>query len=148
LSGKSKKGAGEKFFIVAASKDITKDNIADKKVGIIDLFFKTHLPLFINDQFGVQIKSLKKANKEEDLLTMLGLEAVDAIIVSSEQYKEISSNTKLPLTIVATSKSDVGFATCGIKDGKIDPGLKKTLQKSSNLLLRELSIESWEAVSP
>lgn len=144
LAGKNRKMSGEKFFIITASKDITKENIAEKKVGIIDLFFKTHLPLFIKDQFNLEIKSLKKVNKEDDLLTMLGLEAVDAIIVSSEQYKEILSNTKLPLSVLAISRSDVGFATCAAKEGKIDPAIKKALLKSSGILLREMGVDSWE----
>jgi hypothetical protein len=147
LAGKNKKISGDKFFIITASKDITKENIAEKKVGIIDLFFKAHLPLFVKEQFGLEIKSLKKVNKEEDLLTMLGLETVDAIIVSSEQYKEILSNTKLPISIVATSRGDVKFATCAAKEGKIDPTLKKALLKSSKMLLGEMGIDSWEVQS-
>jgi hypothetical protein len=144
LVGKYLKMSGDKFYLIAASKEITRENIADKKVGIIDLFCKQHLPLFIREQFNIDIKSLKKVTKEDDLLTMLGLEAVDAIIISSEQYREILSNTKLPITIVATSKNDVGFAVCAAKEGKIDPALKKTLLKSPNALLRELGIDSWE----
>jgi hypothetical protein len=144
LIGKSQKMSGDKFYIIAASKEITRDNIADKKVGIIDMFCKQHLPLFIKDQFNFDIKLLKKVNKEDDLLTMLGLEAVDAIIVSSEQYGEIRSNTKLPITIVTTSKNDIGFAVCASKEGKIDPSLKKALLKAPVALLRELGIDSWE----
>jgi hypothetical protein len=144
LMGKNKKTAGEKFFIVTALKEITKENIAEKKVGIVDLLFKAHLSQFVKDYFGMEIKSLKRANKEEDLLTMLGLEAVDAIIVSSTQYSEILSNTKLPLAIVATSKREIGFAECAVKEGKIDPALKKALLKSSKVLFRELGIDSWE----
>ena len=144
LVGKNKKTSGEKYFIVAASKEITKENIAGKKVGIIDLLFRDHLPQFVKDQFNVGIKSLKRVNKEDDLLTMLGLESVDAIIVSSTQYKEILSNTKQPLAILATSKNDVGFAVCAAKEGTMDLELKKALLKSSNLLLRGMGLDSWE----
>jgi hypothetical protein len=144
LVGKNKKASGEKYFIVAASKEITNKNIAEKKVGVIDLLFKGHLIQFVKEQFNVEIKSFKKVNKEEDLLTMLGLESVEAIIVSSTQYNEIRSNTKLPLTIVATSQNDVGFAVCAIKEGNFDPAIKKALLKSSKVLLREMGLDSWE----
>jgi hypothetical protein len=144
LVGKNKNAAGEKYFIVTASKEITGANIAEKKVGIVDLLFKGNLQQFVKNEFNVEIKSLKRVNKEEDLLTMLGLEAVDAIIVSSAQYKEILSNTKLPLQVVATSKNEIGFAVCAAKNGKIEPALKKSLLKSSKLLLREIGIDSWE----
>ncbi len=144
LVGKNKNIAGEKYFIVTALKDITGENVAGKKVGIIDLLFKGQLSQFVKDQFNVEIKSLKRVNKEDDLLTMLGLEAVDAIIVSSAQYNEILSNTRLPLKIIATSKNDVGFAVCAAKDGKMESVIKNALLKSSKLLLHEIGIDSWE----
>jgi hypothetical protein len=144
LLGKNKNMVGEKYFIVASSKEITKENVAEKKVGIIDLLYRDHLSKFVKNQFNVEIKSLKRVNKEEDLLTMLGLEAVDAIIVSSAQYNEIRSNTKLPLNIVVTSKNDIGFAVCAAKEGKMDLALKKALLKSSTILLREIGVDSWE----
>ena len=144
LLGKNKNVVGEKYFIVASSREVTKENVAGKKVGIIDLLYKGLLSNFVKDQFNVDIKFLKRVNKEEDLLTMLGLEAVDAIIVSSSQYNEIRSNTKLPLIIVATSINNIGFAVCAAKEGKINVALKKALLKSSNTLLREIGVDSWE----
>ena len=114
LCGKTGGSIGEKYHIIAASKEITAQNIGEKKVGIVDFLGKDRLPLFIKDQFGVDIKMLKRVNKEDDLLTMIGMEAVDAIIVSDSQFKEIKSNTKLPLAIVVSSSKAVGFASFGI----------------------------------
>jgi|WetSurMetagenome_2_1015567.scaffolds.fasta_scaffold146064_2 hypothetical protein len=144
LIGKRKNSTGEKYFIVTASKEISLENIAEKKVGIIDLLFKSNLTQFVKNQFKVEIRSLKRVNKEEDLLTMLGLEAVDAIIVSSAQYNEILSNTRLPLKILATSKNDIGYAVCAVKGGKLPLTLKNDLLKSSKLVLHEIGIDSWE----
>jgi hypothetical protein len=144
LSGKAGSSTGEKYHIVAASREITVQNIGGKKVGIVDFLGKDRLPLFIKDQFGVEIKMLKRANKEEDLLTMIGMEAVDAIIVSASQFKEIQSNTKLPLAIVASSSKTIGFASFGQKEGKEDENQKKALLKAPAPLLKEIGIEGWE----
>ena len=144
LTGKKKKQADEKFFIVAASKEISKETISEKKVGVIDFLIKDRLLKFIHDQFGVSITSLKRVNKEDDLLTMLGMEAVDAIILSESQYNDILSNTKLPLTIVATSENNVGFAVCAAKEGKMDSALTRALLKAPAPILKELGIDSWE----
>jgi hypothetical protein len=144
LSGKAGSSTGEKYHIVAASKEITVQNIGEKKVGIVDFLGKDRLPLFIKDQFGVEIKMLKRANKEEDLLTMIGMEAVDAIIVSASQFKEIQSNTKLPLAIVASSSKTIGYASYGQKEGKEDENQKKALLKAPAPLLKEIGIEGWE----
>jgi hypothetical protein len=144
LNGKAGGSNGEKFHIIAAAKDVTAQNIGEKKVGIVDFLGKDRLPLFIKDQFGIEIKLLKRANKEEDLLTMIGMEAVDAIIVSDSQFKEIKSNTKLPLAIVTSSSKAVGFASFGQKEGKEDDNQKKAVMKAAAPLLKEIGIDGWE----
>lgn len=144
MAGKKKNSGGEKYLIISASKDITKDNIADKKVGIIDFLGRERLLAFVKDQFNVDIKLLKRVNKDDDLLTMLGMEAVDAIIVSSSQYKEILSNTKLPLTVVMESSKITGYPVCAVKKGVVYEDLKAALLKGSSSLLKELGIDSWE----
>jgi hypothetical protein len=74
----------------------------------------------------------------------LGMEMVDAIIVSASQYGDISPNTKLPLTIIATSENTVGFAVCAVKEGKIDDRLVQAILKTPAGILKELGIDSWE----
>lgn len=143
LYGKTGPDTGEKYHIVTVNKEITAQNISEKKVGIVDFLGKDWLPHFIKDQFGFEIKTLKRANKEDDLLTMLGVYAVDAIIVSASQYREILSNTKLSLTIIASSSKNFGFLTYCIKDGKKDEYRKKLLKAPAGLL-KEIGIEGWD----
>ena len=144
LVGNRKTQESEKYFIVAASNEIATLPVSERKVGIVDFLVKDQLFQFIRDKFGLPVVLLKRVNKEDDLLTMLGMEAVDEIIVSASQYDDILSNTKLPLTIVATSRHAIGFAVCAIKEGKADPDLLRKLQKMPLPLLRELGIDSWE----
>lgn len=144
LKGKTGNRTGEKFFVVTASKEVTKDNFQEKRVGVVDFLGHDRLPRFIKDQFNVEIKTLKKTNKEEDLLIMIGIEAADAIIVSASAYEEILSNTKLPLRIVATSMKNVGFAECAFKEGKEMAELKNTLLKAPVSFRKEIGIDSWE----
>ena len=88
--------------------------------------------------------SLQVCGEASDLLTLLGMEAVDEIIVSASQYGDILSNTKLPLTIVATSRNTFGFAVCAAKEGKINAGLMRKLLNAPASLIKELGIDSWE----
>lgn len=144
LVGKKKTHESGKYFIVAASKEIAVRPISERKIGVVDFLLKDQLLKFTQDQFNRPITLLKRANKEDDLLTMLGMEAVDEIIVSASQYDDILSNTKLPLTIVATSRNGIGFAVCAIKEGKTNPVLVRKLLKTPVPLLKELGIDSWE----
>jgi hypothetical protein len=75
---------------------------------------------------------------------MLGMDAVDEIIVSASQYGDILSNTKLPLIIIATSRNNIGFAVCAAREGKINAGLMRKLLNAPAPLLKELGIDSWE----
>jgi hypothetical protein len=117
LVGKKKTQDSEKYFIVAESKETGNGPISEKKVGIVDFLIKDQLLRFAHDQFDRSITLLTRVNKEDDLLTLLGMEAVDEIIVSASQYGDILSNTKLPLIIVATSRNTIGFAVCAAKEG-------------------------------
>jgi hypothetical protein len=144
MIGKVGSQAGEKYLIISASKDVTMASMPDKKVGIVDFLGRDRLSQFIKDQFNVDVKLLKRVNKVDDLLTMLGMETVEAIVVSTSQYKEILSNTKLPLVTVATSEKIVGFAVCATRNGKEDAGLKNALLKSPASLSKEIGIDSWE----
>ncbi len=144
LIGKIGNLTGEKFLIVASSKDITVENIAEKKVGIVDFLGRDRLSQFLKDQFSIDVKVLKRVNKVDDLLTMLGMETVDAIVVSATQYKEIISNTKLQLVTIATSAKNAGFAVCATLNGKEDAGLKNALLKAPISLSKEIGIDSWE----
>lgn len=144
MVGKIGSSTGENFLIISASKDVTIKNIEDKKVGIVDFLGRDRLSLFVKDQFNINVKVLKKVNKVDDLLTMLGMEVVDAIVVSTSQYKEIMSNTKLPLFKVAVSSKLVGFAVCSTKDGKEYPELKNVLLKSPASFSKKIGIDSWE----
>lgn len=144
LSGKTGSNAGEKYHIIAVNKEISFQNIKEKKIGIVDFLRKDGLLHFIKDQFGFEIKTVKRANKEDDLLTMLGMGAVDAIIVSDSQYREILTNTKLSLSIIASSSKSFGFLTYGIKEGKNDEKQKKKLMKAPASLLKEIGIDGWD----
>lgn len=144
LVGKKKTQTDEKFLMVSASKDLSLKDISGKKVGIIEFLLKDRLAQFVREQFKLSDAMLKRVNKEDDLLTMLGMEAVDAIIVSASQYDDIRSNTKLPLTVIATSENNIGFAVCAAKNGKMDPAVEHALLKAPLSVLKELGIDSWE----
>jgi hypothetical protein len=75
---------------------------------------------------------------------MLGMEAVDAIVVSASQYEDILSNTKMPLMIISTSNNTIGFDVCAAKDGNKDAGLFHALLKTPGPILKELGIDAWE----
>lgn len=144
LAGKVGTASSEKYLLVAASPDVTMDNISEKKIGMVDFLGRTHLSTFAKSLFGIDARGIKRVNKDDDLLTMIGMEAVDAIIVSETHYREIQSNTKLSFTIVATSSKHVGFPVCAIKDARTSKACKRLLHSLPAPLAKALGIDCWE----
>jgi hypothetical protein len=146
LIGKFQKQTGQKYLLVTANSEVTMDNISQKKTGVVNFIGRENLPDFINRQFGFTTKLIKSVNKKEDLLTMLGLSAADAIIISKAEYTEMLSNTKIPLTILKESAQPVGHVVCAAKPGQEDATLKRILSNSlPEDLIKSLGLEKWEA---
>jgi hypothetical protein len=145
LVGKYNKEAGEKHLIVSESKNVTKNNLNECKIGVLDFLGRERLKKFIKAQFNIEPKIIQRVNKNEDLLTMLGMETVDAIIVSTTEYKEILTNTKIHLTIVSESTNPIGFIICASKkDCKNKTIIKNALLKAPVALKAKLNITDWE----
>jgi len=144
LIGKLGSIKGERFLIVSAQKNLTKADLTNKKVGMLDFLGKDRIYNFIKEQFGISLSVVQRVNKDQDLLTMLGIEAVDAIVVSESQYKDLLSNTKLPLKIVATSAKNVGLAVVALPEKQEPSTARKALLGLPQSVLLEIGITGWE----
>jgi len=145
LWGKYKNETGQKYFLVAANANVTLENIAEKKIGIVNFLGRNRLSQFVRFQFGFVPKALKLANKNEDLLTMLGMESVDAVIVPKTEYAELASDTKQNLVVLKESIHLVGFLVCAARTGNDNALIQKTLMGLPASLNRQLRIDKWES---
>lgn len=144
LSGKVGNEKGEKFLIVTAQKDLTKDVLPEKRIGMLDFLGKDRLVEFVKNEFGISVPVLQRVNKEEDLLTMLGIEAVDAVILPESQYKDLLLDTKLPLRIIATSARNVDLATLALPGHHEMSDVKKAVLRLPAAMLKEIGLTGWE----
>jgi hypothetical protein len=144
LQGKIGNATGESFLIIAASPTATKENLTTLRVGIVDFLGRERLSGFVKTYFGLDIKNLKRANKLDDLLTMLGMETVDAIIIGENQLKVLKGNTKLTLTTIKESSQPVNYVVFAAKNGASATEVKMGLLKQPATLLKEFGIEKWE----
>lgn len=144
LKAKTGGADAEKYEIVTTAATMTKKDLAAKRVGILDFLGREKLPLFVKEYFGFDIPALKRANKTEDLLTMLGMETVDAIIVSVSGLKEIQSSTKQSLFVVAESIQPVGGPVLAFKSGKDVSDIRSKILKASSSIAKDAGIDKWE----
>jgi hypothetical protein len=144
LQGKIGGTSGQKYYIIAVDPSITSANIADKKIAIVDFLGNKTLNDFFKAYFGIVPTKLKKTNKVDDLLLLLGMESVEAIVVSASELKIIKSETKLNLQTVMESNKSVSYSVFAVKENS-ECQLKSTIQKLPSALLKEIGVDGWEA---
>ena len=144
LKGENKGAAGEKYFIVASNPAVTKDQLAAKKVGVWNIFGRKNIKKIVKKHFGITLKKTKQVNKNEDLLTLLGIDMVDAILISESDLAEMKKTTEIKLLTVAESSTPLPYPVVAIPTGG-DKGKVQSLSKVSAKFLNQFSFSKWSA---
>lgn len=142
LKGK-KRDAQSKYLVVSADSSVTSARLASLRIGILDFLGREKIPRFVEDVFGLKPATLKRVNKREDLLSLLGMEAVDAVIVAASDLVELRRETKLRLFVVMESKPVNQFPVLAVPAGG-DDGVKQILLSQPKPVLEILGVERWE----
>jgi hypothetical protein len=141
LKGK-KRDAQSKYLVVSADSSITSANLASRRIGILDFLGREKIPRFV-EAFGLKPAALKRVSKREDLLSLMGMEAVDAVIVEAGDLAGLQRETKLRLTVVMESKPVDHFPVLVVPTGG-EEGAQQVLLKHSKPVLEILGVERWE----
>jgi hypothetical protein len=142
LKGK-KRDAQSKYLVVSADSSLTSANLASRRIGILDFLGREKIPRFVEDAFGMKPAALKRVSKREDLLSLMGMEAVDAVIVEAGDLAGLQRETKLRLSVVMESKPVDHFPVLIVPIGG-EEGVQKVLLKQSKPVLEILGVERWE----
>jgi hypothetical protein len=138
-----KRDAQSTYLLVSADSSVTSADLASRRIGILDFLGREKIPRFVEDAFGVKPAALKRVSKREDLLSLMGMEAVDAVIVEAGDLAELQRETKLRLSVVMESKPVDHFPVLAVPVGEED-GLKQILLKQPKPMLEILGVERWE----
>lgn len=138
-----KRDAQSKYLVVSADSSVTSANLASRRIGILDFLGREKIPRFVEYAFGVKPAVLKRVSKREDLLSLIGMEAVDAVIVEAGDLAELQRETKLRLSVVMESKPVDHFPVLAVPVGGED-GVKQVLLKQPKSVSDILGVERWE----
>ncbi|HKP95746.1 MAG TPA: hypothetical protein VJ385_08310 [Fibrobacteria bacterium] len=144
LKGKKGGAKTKKYVLLAAKTGIDNANLARLTVGVLDFLGREKLPPFVHEAFSLEFSQLKRVGKQEDLLSLLGMESVDAIVIEENDLADFEARTKLPLSVLLVSKSMDSFPVLVV------PGQERYEQLQSSLMQKEkevgkvLKIEGWE----
>ncbi len=144
MNGVNGNAVGEKYLIVTANDAVQLGNLPDKKVGVWNIFGRKNVEPFFQNYFGLKISKLKTVNKKEDLLTLLGIDMADAILISQSDFNQLKKSSDVKLRVLAESKSPVPFPVVAIPKGG-NAGAVKGLSGVSKGLLQKFDFDAWRA---
>ncbi|MDQ3003520.1 MAG: hypothetical protein M3Y08_19965, partial [Fibrobacterota bacterium] len=144
LRGRKGQEKKKKYLIISSNPAVTKNNAAAFRVGIVDFLGRDKLPAFVKDAFGISIVKLKRVSKKEDLLTLLGMESVDAAIIEESDLVEMRADTKMKLAVLLQSKAMDSYPVLASPDPVRCNELRMKLLAQPKAILHVLDIEGWE----
>ncbi|HLP40232.1 MAG TPA: hypothetical protein VK465_01885 [Fibrobacteria bacterium] len=131
------------YLVVSADTTLTSAGLGSRRLGILDFLGREKIPRFVEDAFGLKPAMLKRVNKREDLLSLLGMEAVDAIVVEANDLAELKKETKLKLAVVSESKPIANYPVLAVPANG-DEGLNQVLLNQPKPVLEMLGVDRWE----
>lgn len=135
--------AQSKYLVMSADSTVNAANLSGKRVGILDFLGREKIARFVEDAFGMKPAVLKRVSKREDLLSLIGMEAVDAVIVEEGEIAELKKETRLRLELVMESKPIGRFTVLAVPAAG-DGGVKGILLKQPKPVMELLGVERWE----
>jgi len=144
LKGRKNGQTGQKYVALASNPAITSANLGSYRIAMVDFLGRENLVQFLSTAFSIATPKLKKTNKPEDLLILLGMESADVIIVPEGDVVELKAGTKTDLKAVAESISPVPYPVLAAKNGVSVDDVVAALMKQPPALLKDLGIDKWE----
>lgn len=148
MIGSRNNATEEKYVLVSVGQKIEMGQVAELAIGAVDLLGRRAMMEFITERLGHKPRKFEAVTKQEELLTILQFQDVDAIFVPDflvESYYKKRSKMDLVSTEVP---NPVSLPQMSIKSE--DPQklklLKECLTGMSAKLNKKLGVEKW--VSP
>ena len=131
----------EDYVLISLDQPVDLTQIAQLKIGVLDILGRKPMKQFMNDLFHKKVK-IKRVIKTEDFLPLLTFKLADAIFVSKTTYKKLQAKSKQNLIATETGIR-LGLAVTGVQqqNKKISQCIKQ-FDSSTNTLL---GVDYWEA---
>jgi hypothetical protein len=144
LRGLSKGRRGEKFYVIAKDNNVKASNLSELRTGILDFLGRRNIRDFLNEAFGLDFNRIRRVNKREDLLTLLGMEAVDVIVVSESELALLKTETRLDLIPIAETKALVAnFPVLASASGQVSADVLNKIKAGNKTVFEIMDIQQW-----
>jgi hypothetical protein len=131
----------EEYVLVSIAKGVDMAQLAQLKIGVLDILGRKPMKRFMNDLFAEKIK-IKRVIKTEDFLPLLTFKLADAIFVSQSTFKKLQAKSKQNLVATATDIR-IGLAVTGIYQQN-NNDISQCIQKMDLQTNALLGVDAWE----
>lgn len=139
----------EKYVLVSVDKKVDLSKISELSIGAVDLLGRREMMEFISQILGgARPRKFEPVTKQEELLTILQFQDVDAIFVPENMVNSFFRKRSKMTLVMTELSSAIGLAVLSIKGE--DPEkirlLKDCFNNMPSTLNSKLGVEQW--ISP
>ncbi|WP_281559813.1 hypothetical protein [Thalassomonas sp. RHCl1] len=145
LKGAKNGQTREKYVIVSVGRPLTMQDIAQKKIGVVDLLGRKPMGEFIAGIFPVAVK-LKRVTKTEDLLPLLTFGSVEAVLVSESHFLQLKAKSNLNL-VASSSNLTMSLVNLALSGANAKEKLLRCVSRFDDKINSTLGVDQWLAMS-
>ncbi len=149
LKGMRGSSTREKYVLVSVDKKVDLSKVSELSIGAVDLLGRREMMAFISQMLGgAKPRKVEPVTKQEELLTILQFQDVDAIFVPESMVNDYFRKRSKMTLVVTELSSAIGLAVLSVKGD--DPEklrmLKDCFSNMPSTLNNKLGVDQW--VSP
>lgn len=146
LKGMRGSSTREKYVLVSVDKKVDLSRISEVAIGAVDLLGRREMMEFISGMLGgAKPRKVEPVTKQEELLTILQFQDVDAIFVPESMVNNYFRKRSKMTLVVTELSSAIGLAVLSVKGD--DPEklrlLKDCFNNMPNTLNSKLGVDQW-----
>ncbi|WDE12455.1 hypothetical protein [Thalassomonas haliotis] len=145
LRGSKNGQTRENYVLVSVGRPLNMQDIAQKKIGVVDLLGRKPMGAFIADAFPVAVK-LKRVTKTEDLLPLLTFGSVEAVLVSESHFLQLKAKSNLKL-VASPANLTMSLVNLALNGANAKEKLVRCISRFDDKINSTLGVDKWLAMS-
>lgn len=145
LQGSKNGQTQENYVIVSVGQPLNVQDMAQKKIGVVDLLGRKPMGEFIAKVFPVAVK-LKRVTKTEDLLPLLTFGSVEAVLVSESHFLQLKAKSNLKL-VASRSNLSMSLVNLALNGINAKEKLLRCISRFDDEINSTLGVDKWLAMS-
>jgi hypothetical protein len=135
----------EAYVVVSVEAGLTREALATKVVGTVDLVGRSRLAAFVTGVLGLpSAPKIQTVTKVEDLLPLLQFKAADAVLVPQSAVESLLTRSRMDLQVLKLDGARVGLPAVAFSNPARRAELEKAVTAFPKSINDKVGVESWK----